>query len=506
MNKSFFILLFFSCFTFFRCSEEIVENESRSNNQNSNDKLSASNIIDITSYGTSPTSFKENLSQRKLASKTSDEFTNAIEVESSESVILTNLHRYIFPGSLLRGNSIQDLGFVPIAANINPVTVSLSIPSTKYKTGFTMERPSLSSLRSLVNSYLKTSDFSQQGQFSYSIEEFSSFDELKVAFGSNVDTRNIFRRRSTSENHYGHLITTKTGLYIKFFQTSFTLDMDIPNGSLVKDNNFDNGGVDPVYVSSISYGRMGILTVETDEKSEEAIRNMNTSFSKLFVKGNSYLTEEEKKFINSSRFQLYTVGGNGSTAVQSFQGYEAFIKHISQGSFTKDSPGIPIFCSYSNLKDNSPVKTRFKFDVKKKPLYAQIVYENINKDIKGNQRDGYIHSIHADVVLKFYESRTKKPTIASPYITFNLSLVTPIPQGTISTRTGRRNPSRNTVNIFTKQNTLGDTSIILEKNKHVELSIKRNGNRIPPGSRGIREFKLIYTVLPDDKFNYIPLN
>ena len=76
----------------------------------------------------------------------------------------------------------------------------------------------------------------------------------------------------------------KSGFYVKFYQTSFTLDMDVPNGSLVKDNNFDSEGIEPVYVSSISYGRMGILAIETNEKAEDAKRIINETFNKLFYK------------------------------------------------------------------------------------------------------------------------------------------------------------------------------------------------------------------------------
>ena len=66
------------------------------------------------------------------------------------------------------------------------------------------------------------------------------------------------------------MVARQSGFYVKFYQTSFTLDMDVPNGSLVKDNNFDSEGIEPVYVSSISYGRMGILAIETNEKAEDA--------------------------------------------------------------------------------------------------------------------------------------------------------------------------------------------------------------------------------------------
>lgn len=155
----------------------------------------------------------------------------------------------------------------------------------------------------MVQDYIQSADFTQNGTLSYSVEQFTSYDELKVAFGSNVNTRSLFGKNSTSTNIEEGMIAKRTGFYVKFYQTSFTLDMDVPAGSLVNDNNFDSGGVEPVYVNSISYGRMGVLTIETNELVETARTTINESFSKLFVKGESYLTQDEKNFLNGADFQ-----------------------------------------------------------------------------------------------------------------------------------------------------------------------------------------------------------
>ncbi|MGV0919168.1 thiol-activated cytolysin family protein [Empedobacter falsenii] len=469
----------------FGCNEDLNDTYSINRNSSGNRPV---NLIEITSFGTKPSSIlNENLTSSKINKLAGeDEFQTAVEFESSESIVLPHLQRYIYPGSLLKGNSIQDLGFVPISANINPVRVSLSIPATNYEAGFTMEQPSLSSLRTLVNEYLKTANFSQNGQLSYSIEQFSSYDELKVAFGSNVDTRKLFNKQSTTENQYGHMIAKRTGFYVKFYQTSFTLDMDIPNGgSLVKDRNFDDGGVEPVYVSSISYGRMGVLAIETDEYSEEASKIINTTFSKIFKSGNTTLTEEELKLINSADFKLLLLGGNANTAVQSFKGYEAFVQHISQGVFSKENPGIPIFCSYSYLNDNSPVKTKFKFDIKRPPLYVELVFENEKTEHINRNHSKY----SADVIIKYYSSRSKMPVIASPYININLSKNT--------YRPGRSNTLLSSESVI-KQNTLYQTSNIIEKQIVLRESFS---NTFPPSSYFIE-----YKILPDENFNYIPLN
>jgi thiol-activated cytolysin len=383
-----------------RDSEQILERTSQQ-------------VIDITSYGTYPSFLKNSRSKtNSIFGKTDEEeFTETKEFESSQSVVLPNLAMYIFPGSLLKGNSIQNLDFKPISASVKPVTVSLSIPAINKKTAFTMNNPSLSATRQFVQDYLQTADFTQNGTLSYSIEQFTSYDELKVAFGSNVNTRSLFGKNSSSTNIEEGMISKRTGFYVKFYQTSFTLDMDLPNGSLVNDTNLDTGGVEPVYVSSISYGRMGILSIETNELTETARTILNESFSKLFVNGESTLTQEERNFLDGADFNLYLIGGSGVTAVQSFQGYQSFVNHVAKGTFSKSQPGVPIFCSYSYLNDNSQVKTTFKYDIRKPPVYVRMAHENMVSSGRNK---------NVDVKLYFYSSRSHTNMIAPPSIKFTI--------------------------------------------------------------------------------------
>lgn len=372
-------------------------------------------VINITSFGTSPAILSKN--KRNIFAKGTtdeDEFTETKQFESSESVVLPHLQMYIFPGSLLKGNSIQNMDFKPISASVKPVTVSLSIPALNKKTAFTMDNPSLSATRQFVQNYIQSADFTQNGTLSYSIEQFTSYDELKVAFGSNVNTRSLFGKNSTSTNIEEGMISKRTGFYVKFYQTSFTLDMDLPNGSLINDSNIDTGGVEPVYVSSIAYGRMGVLSIETNEQTETARKTINESFNKLFVKGESYLTQEEKSFLDGADFNLYLIGGNGVTAAQSFKGFEAFVNHVAKGTFSKSQPGVPIFCTYSYLNDNSPVKTTFKFDIKKPPVYVKMVQENMVTSSRNK---------NIDLKLYFYSSRSQTNMIAPPSINFTINKV-----------------------------------------------------------------------------------
>ncbi|RNA61501.1 hemolysin [Chryseobacterium nematophagum] len=412
MKKIIFIMVAISMATLLSCANDLDKpgNERPLNR-------TPEQVINITSYGSYPSSLSKFKTLAKGATDT-DDFTETREFQSSESIVLPHLQAYIFPGSLLKGNSIQNMDLKPISTSVKPVTVSMSIPALNKKTAFTIDQPSLSKTRQIVQDYIQTADFTQNGTLSYTVEQFTSYDELKVAFGSNVNTRSLFGKNSSSTNIEEGMISKRSGFYVKFYQTSFTLDMDIPAGSLVNDNNFDSGGVEPVYVSSISYGRMGVLSIETNEQADTAKKTINETFSKLFVNGESSLTQEEKNFLNGADFNLYLIGGSGVTAVQSFQGYAAFVNHIAKGTFSKSQPGVPIFCSYSYLNDNSPVKTTFKFDIKKKPVYVELKIENIEnfRTTLGPTQFGKMGKL----TLHYYDSRSRTKMIAPSYVKFKI--------------------------------------------------------------------------------------
>ncbi len=284
-------------------------------------------------------------------------------------------------------------------SNIYPrssINVGLTLPGTTPKT---ITNPTSLNYLSYIQEQTSKGSFIQSNEFNFTIEQFTSYNELKVAFGSNVNTNMLFWGSSSTTEMDEHRIDKATGLYVKFFHTSYKAFMDYPQGTIaeIPSNMIDEA----VYVNSITYGRLGILTLETNSTAEYSKEVINKTFSKLFVSGSSSLTTEEQKFLNGCDFKVYLIGGNGSTAVQSFTGYAGFIQHIKKGTFSRDEPGAPLFCTFNHVKDNSPVKVNFKFSVKKEPLYIEFVTRS------------------DELYLNFYRSRSKVPVIADPRIKFS---------------------------------------------------------------------------------------
>ena len=79
---------------------------------------------------------------------------------------------------------------------------------------------------------------------------------------------NYFLQKSESSTEYRDKIQKSTGMYVKFFQSSFTVNMDI--APLSDQPIQGKSEYEPVYVNSLTYGRLGIIAFETDESYEFA--------------------------------------------------------------------------------------------------------------------------------------------------------------------------------------------------------------------------------------------
>lgn len=342
-----------------------------------------------------------------LFSRSVDPFSAEREVVSNSCLILPELRSFIFPGNILTKSSVANANYKPLNRSNDKVSLFLSLPGTESET---IEHISATKFNNYLNRQFKNASFKQNEDFQFSVEQFTSYNELKQVFGSNVNTSALFWGNSSASSSSSYEITKSTGLYLKFWQTSFVATMDIPDGIY---GNIDSNMIDSaVYVNSVTYGRMGILTLETNYKYGEAENMIQNCFHTILSHGSSYLTKEEKDFLQGCDFKVMLLGGAGATAVQSFTGLSGFVDHIKNGMFSDSQPGVPISCTFANVADNSPANIIFKYNIKLyDPLYVDLI-QTID-DHNSNYRNLKLH---------FYENRNRVNAIASPKIKFYLEI------------------------------------------------------------------------------------
>lgn len=340
---------------------------------------------------------------RRSTRSMDDYFTVEKDVSSNETVVLPEYIPHVWLGNVLYRSSVADCTYRPFSVSKKPEVVTLNLMGAEP---CMINNPSYSKYASYIKQQIPKLSFKQNDDFFFSMEQFTSYNELKSTFGSNVNIGSLFFDSTLSSSGIEHHINKLTGIYLKFWQSSFTAIMDTPD---IPFANIPAVLMDSaVYINSITYGRFGLLTLETNEEVNYAKQMLQKSFHTLFTKGSSYLTNEEKNFLNGCDFKVYLIGGNGATAVQSFYGFTGFVDHIIKGHFSNEQPGQLIFCTFANVADNSLARIKFKYNIRREPLYVDII----------DHYARYSHCTWHEYTIKFYANKAKIPTIAPPKVKF----------------------------------------------------------------------------------------
>lgn len=272
--------------------------------------------------------------------------------------------RYAYPGAILRGGSIETRRPTPLSAPVDPINISFSFPNT-YTVG-NIPIPSLYATRqSLTNAMLDKNMHGKQSiSFEYNISEISSYEETKLTFGANIDVMKVFNLGVSYTNHKKKRNTLVAANVIHRF---YTIDMDLPtDGNLLLNNEDMNkfGPYSPVYVSSVTYGRMGVITVESDSTFSSVQRALNISFNAVKVSGKLSIDDHTETILTNSMIRIYIVGGQSPEAT--IEGLSAFKNFIeTKGKFSIENQGEPLFFSLNYLSDNSPYYTKFQINMPK---------------------------------------------------------------------------------------------------------------------------------------------
>jgi thiol-activated cytolysin len=159
--------------------------------------------------------------------------------------------------------------------------------------------------------------------------------------------------------------SVRSRFLVKYTQGYYTVDIDQPaNPSALLSPTVDPEEVrekipptsPPLYVSSITYGRMVVFTFESDYSATEMGAALEFAYrGGVDVSGDVSVTY--KDIVSSSKITAYILGGSGGDAAQSIDSYEALMEFIkSGGDYSRDSPGAPIAYTLSYLRDNAPAR------------------------------------------------------------------------------------------------------------------------------------------------------
>ena len=273
----------------------------------------------------------------------------------------------MWPGALLRGDSVGTGLFTPIVRPRGPATVSVSLENIDGKRSAVMEAPSLSAFREAMAGILSQDVTGATPANIYSeIESVHSENQLAMALGASVSVTGLPAQLAASFDFSDQDI--KSRYLVKYIQSYYTVDIDQPRspsdffGDEVAAADLRDAmgaGNPPVYVSSVTFGRVILFTFESSYSATELGAALDFVYAGgADVSGDVSVTYRD--IVSRSKITAYILGGSGGEAARSLGSYDDLNDFIQGGGdYSRESPGAPIAYKLAYLADNQPARMSF---------------------------------------------------------------------------------------------------------------------------------------------------
>ena len=205
------------------------------------------------------------------------------------------------------------------------------------------------------------------------IEEVHSDKQLALALGADVSW--LGSAATISSSFDWSQTNTKSRYLVRYTQAYYTVDVDQPGRpsdfldplvTLATSSPRSAPANPPLYVSSVTYGRMVVFTFESQYSAQELGAALDFAYSGgVDVSGDVSVTY--KDIISQSKITAFILGGSGGMAAQTIDSYDDLMEFIKGGGdWSKDSPGAPIAYKLSYLQGQAPgrISLTTDYDVK----------------------------------------------------------------------------------------------------------------------------------------------
>ena len=275
--------------------------------------------------------------------------------EYENQLLYTENDEVFYPGALVKGQSVVEGSYKPIVAPRKPITISVSL--TGSKPSITVDKPSLSSVRTAISELLNRSFNSPPANITYHSYEVHDEQHLKLALGASYNGAVNTVKGSVKFDYEKQ----KTRYIVKIEQEFYTLDLDLPQkASDFFSDNFDYktqfGAEKPVYVSSIKYGRVYLLGIESTLSKVDLEAKINASI--LSGKVTAEAEAAYKELSKSSKISGRVFGGSAKLAGEAIGDFAAVRAFLKDGAnFNKDNLGAPLSYRLRELGTDETFKT-----------------------------------------------------------------------------------------------------------------------------------------------------
>lgn len=301
-----------------------------------------------------------------------------------EIAILRPTEGVIYPGALVVGNNgMLDGAPTPFAVDRAPATLRVDLPGIGENGNIEINDPgnfseydaSLDGALEWWNDNAYQEGYVNEANSTYQAATSYSSTQLSFDVGLNAEwaTGSIAAQFDYETN------TERRVASIAFKQVFYTVTMDTPispaavfgtDVSLEQVQSIMNAETPPAYVSSVAYGRIIMVRMETTNMDTSINLDAVLEYSSGFNNATGTLAATYDEVLQNSSISIITIGGNAEVATSAVDGASieegpGSLNYIITGEnaiYSRENPGAPIAYTIRYLKDNSLAKMGYTTD------------------------------------------------------------------------------------------------------------------------------------------------
>lgn len=221
----------------------------------------------------------------------------------NEQIVLNPQTDVIYPGALVKGESILDGTYTLIPATRKPITISTSLTGGSVSS-VVVEDPKLSTVREAVNTLMKQTYDVPYANMAFTVEQAYSEQQIDLSLRASYKTGILNIKGGFDFSN----TQIKTRLIAKFIQNYYTLDMDLPSQpSDLFEEDVDRalfGTMMPMYVSTVTFGRMALFTIESELEETQVRAYLEASYGGISGSASAEFDQLKTK----STMKVYILG------------------------------------------------------------------------------------------------------------------------------------------------------------------------------------------------------
>ncbi|MGI6862266.1 thiol-activated cytolysin family protein [Bacteroides sp. KG156] len=187
----------------------------------------------------------------------------------------------------------------------------------------------------------------------FQCSEFYSYSDIEKAFSSNMGLAKLFSAKVQRNSRKTNI---KSRLMGQLISKNFSVTMETPVNGFFKDKTKDQAAENPVFVRSLSYGKLALLAIESEYSFEEVKKAVEAGI-KWKISGSGSYSQRDTEILQRSTITVYVVTDDKSIANQNLNSFEGILKAFKV-SYSEKSMGFPVTCIGQYTKDLSIFKVQ----------------------------------------------------------------------------------------------------------------------------------------------------